>query len=103
MSVINNILWIEFINYIKLTKILQKQNGDRSDAPNFAILLTDGQATVETTHTLPEAIKARVAGITLTVVALGTDKITLELSGMASVPIDNHLYMIKKLVIWHII
>ena len=54
-------------------------NGDQSDAPNYGIVLTDGEATVNKDRTLPEAIQARVAGIHLIVVAAERKVTSLEL------------------------
>ncbi len=35
--------------------------GDRFDVPNFAILLSDGQPTVEMAQTIPQAIAVRMS------------------------------------------
>ena len=37
-------------------------NGDRFDVPNYAILITDGESTVEREMTIPEAIEASCTG-----------------------------------------
>lgn len=34
-------------------------NGDRSDAPNIAILLTDGVSNINSRRTIPEGVSAR--------------------------------------------
>ena len=44
------------------TQMYTDQNGDRFEAPNVCILITDGTPTVNEERTLPEAIAARVAG-----------------------------------------
>lgn len=40
-----------------------EENGDRSDVPNVAVLITDGKPNVEVTRTLPEAQSSKEAGI----------------------------------------
>ena len=45
------------------TQMFTDQNGDRMEAPNMCILVTDGTPTVNAERTLPEAIETRVAGM----------------------------------------
>ena len=35
----------------------REENGDRYDVPNYAVIITDGESTVEPEMTLPEAIE----------------------------------------------
>ena len=44
------------------TNMFTDQNGDRFEAPNMCILITDGTPTVNVDRTLPEAIQSRVDG-----------------------------------------
>ena len=39
--------------------------GDRPNIPNIAILLTDGESTIEQQNTIPEAAEAREKSITI--------------------------------------
>ena len=56
-------------------------NGDRSNAPNFIILLTDGESNVRADDTVPRAIDARISGATIITVGIGSDVNMLELRG----------------------
>ena len=40
-----------------------RANGDRADAPNIAIVMTDGESTWDSDRTIPDAEAARIAGI----------------------------------------
>jgi len=54
------------------TQAFTAANGDREfDVPNYAFLITDGEATVNQNMTLPEAIETRIAGIHI--VAIGPE------------------------------
>ena len=67
-------------------------NGDRSDIPNILVLLTDGQPTVNADRTIPEAIKCRIAGVTIISVTIEIAADNIMLQSLTSVPIaTNHL------------
>ena len=67
-------------------------NGDRQDARNIAIVITDGNSNVDEERTIPAAIDARLRGIHIVVVAIGTQLNQLELRGIASQPPGATLY-----------
>ena len=61
-------------------------NGDRSDADNVAIVITDGVSTWDKNLTIPEAETARLKGIQIVSVGV-TDKVDEgELREMSSLP-----------------
>ena len=64
---------------IMRTEMFTETNGDRRDVPDYGILLSDGEATVNMDRTLPEARQAREAGIHLMVVAAERSSNSLEL------------------------
>ena len=47
--------------------------GDRPDALNIAIVITDGESTIDKERTIPEAEAARAAGITVFAIGIGAD------------------------------
>ena len=62
------------------------QNGDRPDAQNLAIVVTDGRSTMGADYTIPFAVDARAKGIRIVTVGV-TDSIDLnEIEGMSSAP-----------------
>jgi collagen type VI alpha len=48
-------------------------NGDRDAAPNVAFVVTDGLSTVNPENTIPEAIRARIAGVHVIVASVEND------------------------------
>jgi len=66
-------------------------NGARPNVPNYLIILMDGQSTNETA-TWEAAIAARAAGIYIAVVSISPVFDTVELSGIASYPIDYNIF-----------
>ena len=56
-------------------------NGDRNDATNHVILLTDGASTVREGEAVPMAVSMRVDGIKISVLGIGQGANTLELRG----------------------
>lgn len=77
-------------------QIFIEANGDRFAVPNFGILLTDGQSTVDPDQTLPEAIEARVNGIHLIVVGAEMKMKSLEVKGIASDPDEENIFVVEK-------
>ena len=75
---------------------LQAAHGDRDDVPNYAILITDGESTVNKERTLPEAVETRIAGVILTVVVVGHRTASLEVKGIASDPDDRHVMSVES-------
>lgn len=43
-------------------ELFTESAGDRDDAPNYLIIFTDGQSTVNQERTIPEAVLTRMAG-----------------------------------------
>ena len=67
-------------------------NGERFDAPNIVVLITDGHDTVNAQDTLPQAIAARENGIHFMVVTLESMQVELEVKGIASDPDDLNVF-----------
>lgn len=68
-------------------------NGDRINANNMAIVITDGNSNINPHMTPKEAIEARTAGIHIMVVAVGTTFVNFaELEAIASAPTDKNIY-----------
>ncbi|XP_069108498.1 cartilage matrix protein-like [Argopecten irradians] len=66
-------------------------HGDRPDADNIGIILTDGVSNIEHHLTIPEANSAKDSGITIYAIGIGLTE-TEELDGMASLPTDAHSF-----------
>ena len=77
-------------------ELFQTSNGDRSDVPDMAIILSDGYSNINSEQTIPEAILAREAGIEIIVASIENDISNLELRGMASRPVENNLINIRR-------
>ena len=77
-------------------------NGDRSNAPNFIILLTDGESNVRADDTVPRAIDARISGATIITVGIGSDVNMLELRGEQQ-PTANYLLTNQSNVTFNVI
>ena len=73
------------------TEMFVAARGDRPEVPNYGILLSDGVSTLSIGDALPEAIEARIAGVTLIVVAVGRHGDSLELRGIASDPDERNV------------
>ncbi|XP_060566778.1 uncharacterized protein LOC132725621 isoform X26 [Ruditapes philippinarum] len=70
------------------------RRGDRSDAPNVAIVITDGVSNINSRRTIPEAEQTRDDGIHIYAVGIGlTD--TRELNGIASVPASENAFAVS--------
>ena len=61
-------------------------NGDRADAENIGIVITDGVSTMDTQRTIPDAEAARDAGIKLYAVGITNNINVVELQGISSLP-----------------
>ena len=68
--------------------IFQTHNGDRSNAPNVAIVITDGQANERERDTIPEATRAKNRGIRIIAVGVTNAVDLTELRGIASTNAD---------------
>jgi len=77
---------------IARTQVFTAERGDRPDIRNVAILVTDGESTVNEDSTLREADLAKAEGINFFVVGM-TDEINeLELKSIASEPSQDHYF-----------
>ena len=80
---------------LTLTQVFSPANGDRADAPNVAVLITDGVSNVDPEQTIPAAQAAKAAGITIFTVGI-TEQINVqELRGIASEPAENHVSIVE--------
>ncbi len=62
------------------------ENGDRSRAPNIAVVLTDGASSRDSDKTVPYSAEARTEGITIFAIGIGEAVNTEELLGIAGTP-----------------
>ena len=69
--------------WVTRTRLFSPINGDRPDAPNYGILVTDGESNKDPRLTLPEADTALREGIRLMVVGIGSNVNQIELKGIA--------------------
>ncbi|XP_021375374.1 cartilage matrix protein-like [Mizuhopecten yessoensis] len=67
-------------------------HGDRPDAENIAIIVTDGVSNVNSRNTIPEAEMMRNSGIKIYAIGVGLVE-TQELTEIASKPIEDHLFL----------
>lgn len=71
-------------------------NGDRTDVPNIAIIVTDGHSNINAEQTIPEAIQARVDGTHMIVATVENDHNNLELKGLASDPKEKNIFNVQR-------
>jgi len=67
-------------------------HGDRRDARNVAIIITDGQDNVDVGLTVPYAVEARNYGIYIVTLAVGTPVDVVMLHGIASPPTNRAVF-----------
>ncbi|KAI0215091.1 Zinc metalloproteinase dpy-31 [Lamellibrachia satsuma] len=65
------------------SRVFGASNGDRHDAPNACVLITDGSAGVNTQNARNEATSARDAGISMYTVGIGSGVDSSELTAIA--------------------
>jgi collagen type VI alpha len=75
-----------------MDQIFTTANGDRADAPNFAIVLSDGNSNINQQNTIPTAVQSRNKGITMIAFAVGTDTNLFELRNIASEPYNETIF-----------
>ena len=89
------------LNYMR-NDIFRRDNGDRDNVPNIAIVITDGRSNMNEGETAIEANLAKQANIRIIAVGI-TDKINLaELRSMASdndslITVDNFDTLMQRL------
>lgn len=77
--------------------IFNPANGDRSDAPNYLFILSDGNSNINVDDTIPAAVDCRNKGITLIPFAVGTDVNTFELRNLASLPYSVNIHTVQSM------
>ena len=89
------------IRYMRNT-MFTPQNGDRSSAPNVAIIITDGVPRVPNDVnearrlTLQEADLARRQGINMFTVGIGPELTTQFLAQIADQPTNTHVFQVNQ-------
>ena len=76
--------------------IFLPSRGDREQVPNFAVVFSDGASNVDETETLPQAIAARVEGVHIITVGVGSTVTFPELQGMTSDPYQENLFTVES-------
>ena len=72
-----------------LREIMQNQfsgSKDRVNFPNVAIVITDGVSTIDANYTIPDAEKARAAGIEIITLGISDQVDMNEIKSMSSLP-----------------
>jgi collagen type VI alpha len=73
------------------------EHGDRPGARNVAVLVANGDSTVDSTLTIPEAIQNRIDGTLLITVGVERQMMySLELEGIASFPRDQNMLSVAS-------
>ncbi|CAH1784875.1 unnamed protein product [Owenia fusiformis] len=77
--------------------IFTSANGDRPDASNLILIITDGVSTVKTEQTVVEANRAMAAGITMIAIGIGPEltENNVYLGTIASDPDELYVYSIQ--------
>jgi len=76
--------------------IFTTANGMRSDARQFAFVLTDGNANINVPATIPAAVTARNQGITIIAWGVGTDVNQFILNNIASEPYASNVLSVTS-------
>ena len=66
--------------------------GAREDVPWIGIVITDGEANVDENETIPEAERARDAGIVMFALGIGDEVSQNELIGIANTPSSDFVF-----------
>ena len=81
-------------------------NGDRPEALNIAVVLTDGDPKIFdqnndivdlTKETIEEAKQTRDSGVTVFAIGVGSDVKNTTLEGIASEPVQDHWFLVSDL------
>ncbi|KAJ8299398.1 hypothetical protein KUTeg_023458, partial [Tegillarca granosa] len=70
------------------------KNGDRGDAPNIAILITDGVSNIDHQKTIPEAELVKRKNIHIYTIGIGLSN-TREIEAISSVPASENVFTFK--------
>ena len=72
--------------------------GDRPDIQNVVILITGGASTASLNDTIREATALKDRGINIFVIAVGPRANLKEAKAIASLPLRQYLYKVKRFV-----
>ncbi|ESO10330.1 hypothetical protein HELRODRAFT_194961, partial [Helobdella robusta] len=78
------------------TQAFTSFNGDRSDVPNVAVIVTDGNSNVNPSSTVDEAIACRLAGIRLVTASIGDSVNPAEINNIASFPLQFNTFNVSN-------
>ena len=78
-----------------LNTVFKKELGDRLDAPNIAIVITDGISN-KAVSTIKEAIKLQKEGVLMFSIGIGKRLRQSELIAMASKPTSEHTFTVNN-------
>ena len=70
--------------------------GDRKDAPNLAIIITDGEPTVDIIQTSPEIKAAKQKGIVILAIGIGNNVKNETIDEIATDPDEEHAYHVSN-------
>ena len=77
--------------------IFQERNGDRNEARNLAVVLSDGNSNINPENTFPEAAAAREDGIYIMGVVVGNKFANMvEMEGIASIPSKENVFNVER-------
>ena len=80
------------------TAVFQSSAGDRPSAPNVAVLVANGESTLDADRVSAEAAACRDAGVVLVVVAADrTLSNSAELKSIVSWPIERNYFVVPSL------
>jgi hypothetical protein len=81
--------------YAMRTRYFSYGNGDRPDARNIALILTDGISNINAHKLSDDAAKAREEGIHIYAVGIGLS-VDFELKQIASVPTSENIFSVQN-------
>ncbi|KAL3854733.1 hypothetical protein ACJMK2_013983 [Sinanodonta woodiana] len=77
------------------TEMFTAANGDRPDADNVAVIITDGISNINARRTIPEAVQARAMGIHIYAIGIGLSD-SKELDAIASEPSKDNSFSVQE-------
>ena len=82
--------------YVVRTQLFTYEQGDRPDAANVAIIITDGKSTYDTVNTIPFALNLQKDGVRIFTIGITESVNVDEIKMMASPPrIENQNYFLS--------
>jgi len=84
----------EAIRYLREYQF-REDNGDRSDVPNYAILVTDGVSNMKNWRTIPEAHKLQDDGVHMFSIGIGLTNLD-EVYAVASEPATKNTFTVDR-------